>query len=226
MERQVGRVAQLAAAVAASCLAWLCAEAAMAMREVRRQVAVLPVLVDTRVEIEARATRELIAREAAATRGTVAKQAAAATAMAARESEAWRQEFGQRIEFATAEALGRVDRMAADIATVTTSANATIDEYRRIPAVVGQRLDPWTDCAGNGACWQAQATALLGASRVTAGETSRAMKAIREATPAIVANVDQTTANVARITKPDSLAIRLMKLAAPLAGGAIFGVLR
>lgn len=226
MERQVGRVARLAAAVAASCLAWLCVEAAMAMREVRRQVAVLPVLVDTRVEIEARATRELIAREAAATRGTIAKQAAAATAMAARESEAWRQEFGQRIEFATVEALGRVDRMAADIATVTTSANAAIDEYRRIPAVVGQRLDPWTNCAGNGACWQAQATALLGASRVTAGETSRTMKAIGEAAPAIVANVDKTTANVARITKPDSLAIRLMKLAAPLAGGAIFGVLR
>lgn len=217
---------EILTAFAAACVAWLAIESALAMREVRRQVAVLPVLVDTRVEIEMRATRELIAREAAATRGVVAKQAAAATAMAARESEAWRLEFGQRIEFATVEALGRVDRMAGDVATVTKSANAAIDEYRHIPVAVGQRLSPWTDCAGNGACWQAQATALLGASRVTAGETSRAMKAIREATPAIVANVDQTTANVARITKPDSLAIRLMKLAAPLAGGAIFGVLR
>lgn len=217
---------EIVTAFAAACVAWLAIESALAMRELRRQVAVLPVLVDTRVEVEMRATRELIAREAAATRGTVAKQAAAATAMAARESEAWRREFGQRIEFATVEALGRVDRMAGDVATVTASANATLDEYRRIPAVVGQRLAPWTDCAGKGACWQAQATALLGASRVTAGETSRTMKAIREATPAIVANVDQTTANVARITKPDSLAIRLMKLAAPLAGGAIFGVLR
>lgn len=226
MERQVGRVTLLAAAVAAGCLAWCAVEAAFAMREIRRQVSVLPVLVDTRVEVEMRATRELIAREAAATRQTVATATAKATETAARESEAWRQELGQRVEFATVEALGRVDRMAADLATVTASTNAAIDEYRRIPAVVGQRLDPWTDCAGNGACWQAQATALLGASRVTAGETSRTMKAIREATPAIVANVDKTTANVARITKPDSIAIRLMKLAAPLAGGAIFGVLR
>lgn len=226
MERQVGRVTLLAAAVAAGCLAWCAVEAAFALREIRHQVSVLPVLVDTRVEVEMRATRKLIAREAAATRQTVATAATAATATAARESEAWRREFSQRVEFATVEALGRVDRMAADLATVTASANSAIDEYRRIPAVVGQRLDPWTDCAGNGACWQAQATALLGASRVTAGETSRTMKAIREATPAIVANVDKTTANVARITKPDSIAIRLMKLAAPLAGGAIFGVLK
>lgn len=222
----MGRITLLVAAVSAGCLAWCAIEAAFVMREIRHQVSVLPMLVDTRVEVEMRATRELIAREAAATRRTVATAAIAATATAARESEAWRQEFGQRVEFATVEALGRVDRMVANIATVTASANAAIDEYRRIPVVVGQRLDPWTDCVGNGACWQAQTTALLGASRVTAGETSRAMKAVREATPAIVANVDTTTANVARITKPDSIAIRLMKLTAPLAGGAIFGVLR
>lgn len=127
-------------------------------------------------------------------------------------------------------AVGEIQQTRADVLSalqpVASAAVDTLDVYRKLPSAVGERMDTWTDCRGNGACWQAQFTALLGASRVTAGETSRTMRGIREATPAIVANIDQTTANVARITKPDSLSVRLFKLAAPVAGGAIFGVLK
>ena len=89
-----------------------------------------------------------------------------------------------------------------------------------------KNLDPWTDCRGNGACWQAQFTALLGASRVTAGETSRTMREVRIATPKIAANVEVTTGNVARLTRPESLGMRVIKMVAPLAGGALFGAIK
>jgi hypothetical protein len=38
--------------------------------------------------------------------------------------------------------------------------------------------------------------------------------------------VDVTTANVARLTRPDSIKMRILKLVAPIAGGAIFGAMR
>lgn len=186
-------------------------------------------------ETQARAavTRQvpaIIHAEAALIRGSVV-----------REVGATRREVLQRVDIAAGmidSHAGRIESLAvaeirqtrADVLgalqPVTGEAVGMLAEYRKMPADIGSRLSPWTDCAGNGACWQAQFTALLGASRVTAGETSRTMRGIREATPAIVANIDQTSANVARMTKPDSLSIRLFKLAAPVAGGAIFGVLK
>ena len=167
-----------------------------------------------------------MANESVAARRLIDAHAKSATSQFAGESQAWRQQTAQTIEKSMVDAFARLDRIEAQAASVATTANAAIDEYRRIPVAIGQRLDVWTDCAGNGACWQAQATALLGASRVTAGETSRTMRAIREATPQIVANVDTTTANVARLTKPDSMRWRILKIAAPIATGAIFGAIK
>lgn len=91
---------------------------------------------------------------------------------------------------------------------------------------LAENLSPWTDCHGNGACWQAQTTALLGAARVTAGETSRTMREVRIATPKIAGNVESATANVAKLTQPESLGMRLVKMIAPLAGGALFGAIK
>jgi hypothetical protein len=82
------------------------------------------------------------------------------------------------------------------------------------------------ECRGNGACIPAQLTALLGASRATAGEASRTMRTIRESTPAIVGNADKITSNVERLTRPDRLAVRILKLAAPIFGGALFGAIK
>ena len=190
------------------------------------QMIVLPALIDYRIKAEAVEIRKLVTKESAAARHLLDAHAKSATSQLAGESKAWREQTAHTIENSATGVFARIDRIEAHAASVATTSNAAIDEYRRIPSAIGQRLDAWTDCAGNGACWQAQATALLGASRVTAGETSRTMRAIREATPQIVANVDTTTANVARLTKPDSMRWRILKIAAPIATGAIFGAIK
>lgn len=120
----------------------------------------------------------------------------------------------------------RLSELIAKADAPSAAAVELLDEYRRVPSIVGARLDPWTDCKGNGACWQAQMTAALGAGRVTLGETSRTMRSIREATPGITKNIDRTTANIERMTRPDSLAMKVLKLAAPIAGGALFGAIK
>lgn len=215
-------IREIAISSAAFCIAWCAVEAGLVLRQARVQMIVLPALVDHRIKTEAAEIRKLVAHEGAAARRVIDTQAAAARFELMSESQAWRGTIKDNVE----KALMRVDRIEMRAAGLAESANAAIEEYRRIPAIIGHRLDQWTDCAGNGACWQAQATALLGASRVTAGETSRTMRAIREATPQIVSNIDTTTANVARLTKPDSMRWRILKIAAPIATGAIFGAIK
>jgi len=217
---------EIAISFAAFCVAWCAIEAGLVLRQARVQMIVVPALIDYRIKAEANEIRKLIASESGAARRLLDAHAKSATSQLAGESRAWREQTAEAVENSVAGAFARLDRIEAQAASVATTANAAIDDYRRIPAAIGQRLDAWTDCAGNGACWQAQATALLGASRVTAGETSRTMRAIREATPQIVANVDATTANVARLTKPDSMRWRILKIAAPIATGAIFGAIK
>lgn len=209
---------------------WLVIECIHFVREARATVADLPTKVDVAVTREAAALRADLNSESAAWRALAADQAARSRHAVLAESAQWRRESLSELARARSDLIITLDRRSAELLRTAerpaAATTALLEEYRRLPAVVGTRLDPWTDCTGNGACWQAQWTALLGASRVTAGETSRTMREIREATPAIVANIDQTTANVARITKPDSLAIRLFKLAAPVAGGALFGAIK
>lgn len=81
--------------------------------------------------------------------------------------------------------------------------------YRRFPAVVGARLDPWTDCRGNGACWQAQFTAVLGASRATLGQVARSAPSIATSFERSAASTERATAataaamgNLAEISRP------------------------
>ena len=224
-------VARNALAVLSMALAgWLVIECIHFVREARATVAGLPTKVDFAVTREAAALRADLNSESAAWRALAADQAERSRHVVLAESAQWRRESLLELALARGDLIATLDRRSVELIRTAeapvAATTALLDEYRRLPAVVGNRLDPWTDCTGNVACWQAQWTALLGASRVTAGETSRTMREIREATPAIVANVDQTTANVARITKPDSLAIRLFKLAAPIAGGVIFGAMK
>ena len=71
-----------------------------------------------------------------------------------------------------------------------------------------------------------QALGLVAASKVAAGETAQTMRAVRDAAPEIARNVEKTTANVERITRPDSLAVRVLKAVSPAIGGAILGALK
>jgi hypothetical protein len=116
--------------------------------------------------------------------------------------------------------------LVAVAAPPTVALAKALDGIDRNRQQLFDRIDPWIDCTGNGACWQAQGTALLGAARVTAGRTSQTMEAVRVATPQIAANVEQTTANVARLTKPESLGMRVIKTIGPLIGGALFGSIK
>jgi intracellular sulfur oxidation DsrE/DsrF family protein len=108
------------------------------------------------------------------------------------------------------EAIGELAalRQTADVqlATANRSLSNTSDAFTRlsdayavIPATVGARLDPWTECKGNGACWQAQTTATLGALRVTLGETARASRQVRDGVPVIVGNFNRMSESSATI---------------------------
>lgn len=211
-------------------LSWLVIESVALVRTLDATVAGIPAAMEAIADRQSTALRADLGAESAAWRRMIESQAAAARGAAVIESEQWRSQSLAEIGEARKEALLLLDRRAEEILAKAdapaAAAIALLEEYRRVPAIIGSRLDPWTECRGNGACWQAQWTALLGASRSTAGETSRTMRTLREATPAIVANLDQTTANVARITRPDSLAIKILKIAAPIGGGALFGAMK
>lgn len=103
---------------------------------------------------------------------------------------------------------------------------ASVDPAAALVSDVHESIRPHLQCRGNGACWPAQVTAAIGAGRQTLGETSRTMRAVREAAPKVTANVQQTTANVERITRPDSWLVRGIKLAGPVLGGALAGAIR
>lgn len=184
----------------------------------------LPRTLDARLSEESRSVIRTVERESAAWRSMLANQGNLARLAAVQESEQYRGMLSSEITLTRTTALtlaqeyGDVGRKTAE------SATRLLNEYTLLPAQVGSRLAPWLDCKGNGACVQAQFTALLGASRVTAGETSKTMRAVRAATPQILENVDKTTGNIARLTKPDSVIMKTVKLVAPLAGGALFGL--
>lgn len=82
--------------------------------------------------------------------------------------------------------------------------------YGKLPADVGARLDPWTDCRGNGACWQAQFTAVLGASRATLGQVARSA-------PSIAASMERSALSTETATAATASAMNnLAELSRPL----------
>lgn len=114
-------------------------------------------------------------------------------------------------------AIGRADARMGETVAVLDATTAeitkplveTLATYQRIPAVVGERLDPWTNCVGNGACWQAQFTASLGSARYTMGQVARAAPSITESVKLSTLAAQQTAQsaaitaqNAAQITKP------------------------
>lgn len=73
--------------------------------------------------------------------------------------------------------------------------------YQAVPGVVGGRIDRWTQCTGNGNCWQSQITATLGATRATMG-------AVAKAAPGIAASMDRSADATARATSATADAMR------------------
>jgi hypothetical protein len=187
-----------------------------------RSVAQVPVVLDHSAQLAVSAAR----LESAAWRKTTDKRLLSAQSALVSESAAYRDMFRAEIAVTRTDAMGEIRVLGGDISKTLSRASNTLDAYAVVPSQVSLNLAPWTDCRGNGACVQAQFTALLGASRSTAGETSRTMRAVREATPQLLLNVDRTTENVAKLTRPESLAMRTIKMLAPLLGGTLFGLIK
>lgn len=109
-----------------------------------------------------------------------------------------------------------------NLRAATSSLSTTLEAYAAIPATVGARLDPWTDCR-KGTCLQAQAMGMIGTFRATGAEAARVGRVAREAAPSIVKDFGQTTANVERITRPEGWKWKAIRLIAPFAAGYATG---
>lgn len=88
--------------------------------------------------------------------------------------------------------------------------------YRAVPARVGERLEPWTNCNGNGACWQAQFTAALGATRSAIGQVAQSAPRVAASVERSAVASERATAataaamsNIAEVTKPLPRYIRI-----------------
>lgn len=175
----------------------------------------LPGMIDAAIAREGEATRQAartaIAEAEDAVKGEITetrRQAIAeireTRALALGEAQAWRRDALIRVDrglrLADARSASIEMRLDAQASALTRPAAELLGVYRELPAELGARLDPWTDCEGNGACWQAQATALLGASRATAGEVARTARVIQETAPAIAGNLTRATGDVAAVT--------------------------
>lgn len=163
---------------------------------------------------EAAATREMLQAEIAAARVDVREQVAllrlevahrAASVERMVDAHALRIEDGVFVEIAhTRRALLNETRPVVDGAT------SLLETYESIPGAVGKRIGPWVNCTGNGACWQAQATGALGATRATLG-------AIARSAPAITESIERSAEASERATNATAKAMRnLEELSRPL----------
>lgn len=179
-------------------------------------VARLPAIIDARIAIESEAFRTelrgiagngygILDHHAAALRADVIREVAAARRDAHRELAATLDTLDHRVVWAQKDISGQINgaigRADVHVGHAIERWVMLADAYAELPVTVGERLDPWTECKGNGACWQAQFTGALGSGRATMAEASRTMRAIREATPEIVENANKATANVAAKTE-------------------------
>lgn len=188
---------------------WAVFETARTVQVIGSMVRTMPELLDRHAERavaaavgELRATRMELKGEVGETRREVLRRVDAIEGLV--DAHAIRIEDSAVGEIRAA----RADVMQA-VRPVAGEAEDLIATYRRLPADVGARLGPWTDCKGNGACWQAQITAALGATRSAIGQV--AMSA-----PRVAASVERSAAasekatvataaamtNIAEVTKP------------------------
>ncbi len=114
----------------------------------------------------------------------------------------------------------KLDSIHNDLLPVRDSALVLAKTYNELPATVGARLDPYTDCKNNALCWQAQFSDTLFAVRTTTravGEnvddiaTNVNYMSTNFATssgifardfPIMTSNIAATTKNINKITQP------------------------
>lgn len=116
----------------------------------------------------------------------------------------------ERIEADTVTEIRQTRReLLAEARPAVAGAVGLLATYQALPSVVGARLDPWTECRGNGACWQAQITASLGATRSALGQVARSAPSVAASIERSAAASEKATTataaamgNIAEVTKP------------------------
>lgn len=166
------------------------------------------------MQTEASATREMLRGEIAAMRADVRLEVAAMRRDVASRGESLERMLEYHALWLEDAALTEISHtrraLLAEVRPVLHGATSLLSTYEAIPATVGARLDPWTTCTGNGACWQAQATGALGAARATLGSIARSA-------PAIAASVERSAEASERATDATAKAMgNLEQLSRPL----------
>lgn len=165
-------------------------------------------------QAEAAATREMLRGEIASLREDARQQIAGLRVDLGHRAdrvEALVDRHALRIEDSALVEISRTrGELLSEVRPVLRGSASLLATYEAIPAAVGSRLDPWTDCRGNGACWQAQTTATLGAARYTLGAVARSA-------PQIATSIEKSAEASERATEATAAAMRnLQELSRPL----------
>ncbi len=196
------RLAQIVALLAA---AVMCAAGVGFLRALERET-------EVRIEIT-RQVPVILHREVELIRADIGKHLTAARRDAREELAATREMIDGRLESITVTADNRLAAIQSDLvpmaASVAQETTLAIREYRRVPEEIGRRLEPWTDCTGNGNCWQSQITATLGATRATMGAVAKAAPGISAAMDRSASSTEKATSataeamkNIAEVSRP------------------------
>jgi hypothetical protein len=131
------------------------------------------------------------------------------------------------------EALATVDMAAASVQDVTLRAGpvlnhaaALLEHAGGVARQVDEAAPLWLDCESNPSCAFNRYAGVAKAAEVSAQETAETMRAIRAATPQVLTNLDKTTANVERLTRPDHLWLRIGRAISPALGGLVLGAMK
>lgn len=198
----------------------------MFFRQARTTLVSLPALVKS----EATFTRSDLAAEVRATRGELLQVVQHLGERSIHEIATGRRQLFQRIDKAGARADEHIMELrhtammsgsvfsqlvvpaVQDVQRTTASARNLMDTATLGLHETGRRLDPWTECRGNGNCYQATGLAALGSTRYTLGKIAKAAdrydsisvnldlsskEALRAST-----NTANAMANIAELTKP------------------------
>jgi hypothetical protein len=188
---------------------------AQLLRTVDLVIAALPAQVDASIARESlllrseiRATREATERQIEKAVLGVLVRVDSAESVASFELERLR-----------VETLAEVAALRQAVEPVTVEAAALLAEYRKIPNDFKYATSQIWDCEANPDCLENR---YVSVSRAVEGSA----RAVERTAPQIAENVDTTASNVERITRPDHIAVKTLKVLGPLLGGVILGALR
>lgn len=188
---------------------------AQLIRTVDHVIAALPFQVDAAVAREGAGLRS----EVAAARQATERQVEAAVKGILVRVDSFESLTAFELERIRVETLAEVAAIRLTVEPVAGEASALLAEYRKIPGDFKYATSQIWDCEANPDCLENR---YVSVSRAVEGSA----RAVERTAPQIAENVDATASNVERITRPDNIAVKTLKVLGPLLGGVILGALR